>query len=175
MHRQVALAIAMAIGGASYAIAQPAPAPNDAQIAHIAYTAGALDIEAAKQALSKSHNRAVREFADEMMRDHTAVNQQALALVHKLHVTPQANPTSTALTSAADQKRKDYAKLSGHAFDLAYAQNEVAYHQTVNGALAGTLIPDAKNGELKSLLQTGLKLFQMHQQHAEQLTHELQK
>jgi putative membrane protein len=97
------------------------------------------------------------------------VNDKALALVKKLHVTPQDNPTSQSLAAAAKQKREDYAKLSGHAFDVAYATNEVAYHQTVNGALAGTLIPDAQNAELKSLLQTGLKLFQMHEQHAEQL------
>lgn len=175
MQTKVALAIAVALGGVSYAIAQPAGAPNDAQIAHIAYTAGTLDIEAAKQALSKTHNAAVREFANEMVRDHTAVNKEALDLVHKLHVTPEANPTSASLTSAADQKRADYAKLSGHAFDLAYAKNEVAYHQSVNGALKSTLIPDAKNAELKSLLQQGLQLFQMHQQHAEQLVKALQK
>jgi putative membrane protein len=169
MQTRVALAIAMVLGGTSYAIAQPAAAPNDAEIAHIAYTAGVLDIEAAKQALAKSHDKMVRDFAREMVRDHSAVNDQALALVHKLYVTPEANPTSASLTAAADQKRRDYARLSGHAFDLAYAQNEVAYHQTVNAALADTLIPDARNAELKSLLQTGLKLFQMHEQHAEQV------
>jgi putative membrane protein len=174
MQTQVALAIAIAIGGASYSIAAPTAAPNDAQIAHIAYTAGVLDIEAARQALTKSHNAAVRDFAREMVRDHEAVNDQALALVRKLHVTPEANPTSAALTAAADQKRKDYAKLSGHAFDLAYAKNEVAYHQQVNAALANTLIPDAKNAELKSLLETGLKLFQMHEQHAEQVAGSLE-
>jgi putative membrane protein len=37
----------------------------------------------------------------------------------------------------------------------------------VNGALESTLIPSASNAELKSLLLTGLKIFQGHQQHAE--------
>ena len=45
--------------------------------------------------------------------------------------------------------------------------NEVAYHKTVNGALETTLIPSVSNPELKSLLQTGLKIFQDHEQHAE--------
>ena len=150
------------------AMAQAAK-PNDAQIAHIAYTAGQLDIAAGKQALAKSHNKAVRDFAQEMVRDHTAVNDQALALVKKLGVTPQANPTSTALSDGAAAKLKAYAKLSGAAFDKAYVDNEVAYHRTVNGALASTLIPSAQNGELKALLQTGLKLFTEHQHHAEML------
>ncbi|WP_368737633.1 DUF4142 domain-containing protein [Acinetobacter baumannii] len=43
----------------------------------------------------------------------------------------------------------------------------MAYHKAVNGALETLLIPQAANAELKSLLQTGLKLFQGHQQHAE--------
>ena len=60
-------------------------------------------------------------------------------------------------------------KLSGAAFDKAYVDNEVAYHKTVNDALAKTLIPSASNAELKSFLQTGLKIFQGHEQHAEHL------
>ena len=128
-----------------------------------------IDVAAGKQALAKSHNKAVRDFAQEMVRDHTAVNDKALALVKKLGVTPQDNPTSKSLKAAGDAKLKDFAKLSGKAFDKAYANNEVAYHKTVNGALANTLIPNAKNAELKSLLETGLKLFKEHQMHAEHL------
>jgi len=169
MLRKISIAAVAAFAVASFASADPAPKPNDAQIAHIAYTAGQIDIAAAKQALARSKNAQVRDFAQEMVRDHTAVNDKALALVKKLHVTPQDNPTSQSLSAAAKAKLGDYAKLSGHAFDVAYAKNEVAYHQTVNGALESTLIPDAQNGELKSLLQTGLKLFKEHQEHAEHL------
>lgn len=141
--------------------------PTDAQIAHIAYTAGVLDVEAGKQALSLSKNAQVRAFAEQMVKDHTAVNEQALALVKKLKVTPEDNATSKSLKSQADAKREALAKLSGAAFDKAYIDNEIAYHGTVNSALETTLIPSAANGELKTLLQTGLKLFQGHQQHAE--------
>jgi putative membrane protein len=143
--------------------------PSDAEIAHIAYTAGALDVTAAKQALAKSHNAEVRSFAEVMVRDHQAVNDQALALVKKLGVTPADNATSQALANQAAATHDRLAKLDGAAFDRAYAQNEAAYHQAVNGALKTTLIPSADNGELKSLLETGLTLFGEHQAHAEQL------
>jgi putative membrane protein len=142
--------------------------PNDAQIAHIAYTAGAIDIAAAKQALTKASSPQVKAFAQEMVRDHAAVNVKALALVKQLKVTPQDNPTSQALSAKAAKDLKTLSALNGAAFDKAYVANEVAYHKTVNAALAGTLIPDAQNPQLKSLLQTGLKLFQGHQMHAEQ-------
>jgi putative membrane protein len=158
------LASALLLGSAP-AIA--ADAPTDPQIAHIAYTAGTIDVDAAKQALAKSRTSAVRSFAQEMIRDHQAVNAKALALVKKLHVTPQDNPTSQALTKGAADERAKLAKLRGAAFDRAYVDNEVAYHKTVNGALESTLIPSAKNGELKSLLETGLTLFREHQAHAE--------
>src|SRR6201995_4549158 len=93
--------------------------PTDAQIAHIAYTAGNIDIAAGKQAIAKSKNKDVVAFAQEMVRDHTAVNDQALALVKKLGVTPQDNATSKSLSDAAGKKIKDYAKLNGAAFDRA--------------------------------------------------------
>jgi putative membrane protein len=167
---------ALISAAAMLVIAGPAVAaggPTDPQIAHIAYTAGNLDIAASKQALAMSHNKAIRSFAEEMVRDHQAVNDKALALVKKLHVTPEANPTSASLTKSADATRTRLSHLKGAAFDRAYIDNEVAYHKTVNGALESTLIPNAKNSELKSLLQTGLTLFREHQAHAEQVAKEL--
>lgn len=148
-------------------LAIAADKPTDPQIAHIAYSAGVIDVEAAKLALSKTKNADVKAFAESMQKDHAAVNDMALALVKKLNVTPEDNATSQALTKAAEEKRAELGKLDGAAFDKAYVDNEVAYHKQVNGALETLLIPAAQNGELKGLLETGLKLFQGHQQHAE--------
>ena len=146
---------------------------TDPQIAHIAYTAGVIDVSAAKQALAKTHNKEVRQFAKEMVRDHTAVNKKALALVKKLKVKPENNPTSRALSKQASEKRAELRKLKGAAFDKAYIDNEVAYHKTVDNALETQLIPSASNPELKKLLQTGLKIFQGHEQHAEHVAADL--
>jgi putative membrane protein len=174
MYRIIAVTACVAVAlGFAGAIAAPAAKPTDSQIAHIAYTAGQLDIEAGKQALDKGKNQDVRAFAQRMVGDHTSVNDQVLALVKKLDGTPEDNPTSQSLTQAADAERKKLDSLDGAAFDKAYVDNEVAYHKTVNEALSKTLIPDAQNAELKSLLETGLKLFQSHQQHAETLAKRL--
>ena len=143
--------------------------PTDAEIAHIAYTAGNIDIAAARLALAKSRNATVREFAQTMVRDHEAVNDKALALLKELKVTPQDNATSDSLSKQADATLKRFAKLNEHDFDHAYLNNEVAYHGTVNSALKTTLIPSATNAQLKSLLETGLALFTEHQKHAEHL------
>jgi putative membrane protein len=157
---------------ASGALAQGAKL-TDPQIAHIAYTAGVIDITAAKQALGKASNKDVKTFAEDMVRDHEAVNKQALDLVKKLNVTPQDNDTSKTLSKQASDKLAELGKLNGAAYDKAYVANEVAYHKAVNSALATQLIPSASNPELKSLLQTGLKIFQGHEQHAEHVEAEL--
>jgi putative membrane protein len=132
-----------------------------------------IDINAAKQALKQAKGKDVKAFAQDMVRDHEAVNKQALALVKKLNVTPEDNDTSRTLSKQASDKLTELSKLKGAAFDKAYVENEVAYHKAVNGALETQLIPSANNAELKSLLQTGLKIFQGHQQHAEHVAAEL--
>ena len=147
--------------------------PTDPQIAHIAYTAGVIDIKAAEQALGISKNEAVREFATSMATDHKTVNDLALALVAKLGVTPEDNDTSKSLVAQSEAKIAELAALSGADFDKAYIANEVAYHQAVNAAVSGLLIPSASNAELKSLLETGLKIFQGHELHAEHVAESL--
>ena len=140
---------------------------TDPQIAHIAYTAGVIDINAAKQARTRASNKEVKAFADDMVRDHEAVNKQALDLLKKLNVKPEDNDTSKTLSKNAADKLAELAKLKGADYDKAYVANEVAYHKAVNSALETQLIPSTSNAELKSLLQTGLKIFQGHQQHAD--------
>jgi putative membrane protein len=164
----VRLSAAIAAVGllSSAALAQGAKL-TDPQIAHIAYTAGTIDIAAAKQALSKSSNKEVKAFAEDMVRDHEAVNKQALALVKKLNVKPEDNDTSRTLSKNASDSLAQFGKLKGAEFDKAYVANEVAYHKAVDSALETQLIPGATNPELRSLLQTGLKIFQGHEQHAE--------
>jgi len=156
------------------AMAQNAARPTDAQIARFAYTAGHADLAAADLALRTTHNAAVRALAGRIMRDNTAANQKSLALLDKLKVKLEDSDIGLSLAGAAAEKRQELSKLSGVAFDKAYAKNELAYWLTVNGALETTLIPSTRNAELKKLLETGLELFKEHQNRAEQLVIELQ-
>ena len=144
-------------------------AVTDPQIAAIVVAANSVDIEAGKLAQTKTKNKKVREFADSMVRDHTAVNKAAVDLVTRLGVTPEENDTSRGLTTSGEQARARLSGLSGKAFDKAYIDNEVAYHKLVIEALDKTLIPDAQNSELKQTLISVRPSFVAHLQHAEQL------
>ena len=131
-----------------------AAAPNDAQIAHVAVTANAIDSTAGVMAKQKGSAKAVKDFAQTMITDHGAVNRQAVALATRLGVTPQPNDVSRELQSGADQAQDSLRRLGGAAFDRACMDREAAYHQAVLVALDRTLIPGARNAELKQLLET---------------------
>ena len=133
--------------------AAAAPAINDAQIAHIAVTANSVDSAAGMLAEKKGASKAVKDFGKTMVTDHSGVNKQAVALVTKLNVTPEDNDTSKQLKSGGDANLAKLQGLSGKAFDKAYIDNEVAYHQAVLDAIDKTLIPNAQNADLKGLLE----------------------
>jgi putative membrane protein len=142
---------------------------NDAQIASIVVTANQVDIDAGKLAKAQSTNVEVKKFADLMVTDHTGVNKSATDLVTKLKVTPQDNTTSQSLKSGGDANLKTLQGLKGAAFDKAYIDHEVAYHQAVLDAVDKTLIPNAKNAELKALLVKVRPAFVAHLEHAKHL------
>jgi putative membrane protein len=149
--------------------------PTDAQIAAIVVTANQVDIDAGKFAASRSSNKEVREFAQRMITDHAGVNKAASELVTKLKVKPEPSPTSQGLKATGDETLKRLKTLKGAEFDRAYVDNEVAYHQTVLDALDKTLIPSAKNNELKALLVNVRPAFAAHLDHAKHLQSTLQK
>ncbi len=152
-----------------------AAGPSDPQIAAIVVTANQVDIDAGKLALSKSKSKNVKKFAQLMVTDHTGVNKSASDLVKKLHVTPESNPTSQSLQKGGDDNLAALKKLSGSAFDRAYIDHEVAYHQAVIDAVDTTLIPNAQNAELKALLVKVRPAFVAHLEHAKQLQSTLGK
>jgi putative membrane protein len=155
---------ALLLAGAGAAHAQAGL--NDLQVAHSAYTADVIDIAYAQIALAKSKNPKVREFAELMIRDHTAVNEGAGALLAALKVQPQDNDFSKALNAGADKKKAELNALDGVAFDRAYAANELAYHQTVNHIVGDVWIPNIQNPDVKAFLTQALVTFKVHEDHA---------
>jgi putative membrane protein len=148
---------------------------TDPQIAHIVVTANQVDIDAGKLAASMGSSADVKKFGQQMAEDHTGVNKQAVALATKLKVTPEDNPTSQSLKSGGEKNVANLKGLTGAAFDKAYIDNEVAYHQAVLDAVDKTLIPGAQNAELKALLVKVRPAFVAHLQHAKTIQASLGK
>jgi len=171
-----ASALALAAGAA---LAQGSPSadagPTDAQIAHIVVTANQVDINAGKLAESKGSDKEVKGFGKQMVTDHTGVNKEATALVKKLKVKPEDNPTSKSLMSGGEDNLKKLKALKGKDFDKAYIDNEVTYHQAVLDAIDKTLVPNAKNEELKGLIVKVRPAFVAHLEHAKTMQASLSK
>jgi len=166
-YRILAAAAVLAAGSAF------AQAPNDAQIAHIVVTANQVDIDAGKVAEKKGSSADVKAFAKQMVTDHTAVNKQATDLAKKLGVKPEDNPTSQSLKKGGQDNVKKLNGLKGKEFDKAYVDQEVGYHQAVLDAIDKTLIPNAKNAELKALIEKVRPAIQGHLDHAKQIQSKL--
>ncbi|MED5621956.1 DUF4142 domain-containing protein [Ideonella sp. BN130291] len=160
---------------ASAVFAQAQPGPTDAQIAHIVVTANQVDIDAGKLAAKQGSSDTVKHFGQMMVTDHTAVNQQATALVKKLNVKPEKNDTSASLKKGGDDNLAKLRGLKGKAFDKAYVDNEVTYHQAVIDAVDKTLLPSARNAELKGLIEKVRPALVQHLEHAKSLQAELGK
>ena len=142
---------------------------TDPQIASIVVTANQVDIDAGKLAASRSKSADVKKFAQLMVTDHSGVNRQAVALVTRLKVTPEDNDTSRDLKAGGAKNVAALETLKGAAFDKAYVDHEVAYHQAVLDASDKTLIPNARNQELKALLVKVRPAFVAHLEHAKHL------
>jgi putative membrane protein len=151
------------------AVEAAGPGPTDPQIAAIVVTANQVDIDAGKLAVASSHSQEVQAFAQTMVTDHTAVNASATDLVHRLKVTPEPNSTSDSLGKGGEENLVNLRKLHGAAFEKAYVDHEVSYHEAVIAALDQTLIPNASNAELKALLVKVRPAFVAHLEHAKHL------
>ena len=153
----------------------PAPAPDlsDPEVAHVAVTANSIDIDMAKLVPSHTTNAAVRQFATTMITDHSAVNAEAAALATKLGVTPKDNAVSQSLQSGATSARVSLDPLHGAAFDRAYMDREVAYHQAVLDAIDKLLVPTTENAELRKLLVDVRPAIATHLEHAKHLRSQL--
>ena len=148
---------------------------SDAQIAHIVVTANQVDIDAGKIAAASGTHADVKAFGQQMVTDHTGVNKSATSLAAKLKVTPEDNATSRSLKEGGEKNLANLKNLKGAAFDKAYVDNEVTYHQAVLDALDKTLIPGAKNEELKALLVKVRPAFVAHLEHAKKIQSSLGK
>lgn len=149
--------------------AAPATALTDPQIAAIVIAADDVDIQGGQQAQSKATDQKVKDFAQRMITDHTAVNKQVHDLLTKLSATPASNPTSESLTQQGQEAATRLGALSGAAYDKAYIDNEVMYHQQVINTATTQLAPAAQNAELKDLLQKTLPVLQQHLDMAKQI------
>ena len=143
--------------------------PDDAQIAAIVMTANDGEISAAKLAESKGQNAKVKEYAREMIKEHTAMNQQGAALAKKKQMTPEESDVTKTMKDDSAKVATNLKSASGLAFDKAYIDSQVTDHEKVLMMIDNILLPNAKDAELKAMLQKARPAVNMHLDHAKAL------
>jgi len=146
--------------------ARTAEGTSGPQIVGIVLTADQIDIDYGKIALSKSKDKAVRDFAQRMVTDHPAEQTSIIGLAETLGVNGEDSTTGEDLKKGAAKITGELNPLNGKEFDKFYFDNEVSYHKAVTDAVEAVLIPSARNPELKSALEGAQPLFLKHLEHA---------
>jgi putative membrane protein len=151
------------------ALAQEAASKlDDPTIVAIFDAANTYDMETGSLAVSKGHSRAVRDFGAMLVRDHRNVRAQGRKLAKSLHVTPTP-PRDFALAKAHVSAMRSLRAAKGKAFDRAFLQHEVDFHNAVIDAVTKTLLPATQNAQLKDLETKVAPAFVAHRDRAQNL------
>jgi putative membrane protein len=133
-----------------------AVAPGDKRFVEKAASAGMAEVQAAQLAEQKTQDPKVKEFAQQMITDHSAANKQLQTIAEQKGLT-----IPTAL-DAKDQKQLDKLQnLTGAKFDRAYMKDQARDHEEVLKLLQ----KEAKNGkdaDLKSFADQTIPTIQKH-------------
>jgi putative membrane protein len=155
----------------------PAPDPrrreigsvNDRTISAMLLASNNTDISYARMVPPRSQRDDVRRYAQRMLTDHNGINALITELLTKRGWTAEENTASLDLRDESASRRHVMRDLSGFPFDSAYATNEISYHRRFLELIDQTMIPRARNDDLKALLMNVRPAIAAHLAHAEQL------
>jgi putative membrane protein len=155
---------ATTVQSAAQAQTTPTLSTTDATFINLAGTSGIEEITFGQLAQTKASRAAVRNYAAQMVTDHTAANQQLIALAQAKQMTP---PSS--MDMLHQQLFQKLQGMRGQAFDRAYMDSQVQDHVMVVEAFH----TEATNGtdpQVRSFAQQNLPTMQQHLQMARGLT-----
>jgi putative membrane protein len=136
--------------------------------------ANQADSAAGAYALRKATNPEVKAFAKLMMGEHHALRAAGQQLAKKLNVTPQPPPDDPVQAAAKSEMAALTAAPKGSQFDRTYIEQEVAIHKAVLD-LAEKAHDQAKNEELKALIEQAKPVIEKHRDLAEEIQNKLGK
>ena len=165
----VAPVAGLALSFPMLAFAQQILPPNDAEIVGIVIAANNADINSGKYMQNKAQSKEVKAYAQHMVKEHDEMNDQAMALAKKLNLKPEESMTSRSLKSDDKEALEKLQKRSGHERDKEYIEHEIDLHEKVIESLDKTLLPHAKNAELRSMLTKTRPALVQHLEHAKKL------
>jgi len=124
---------------------------TDAQILGFADTANTGEVGQGNIALSKGQADSVKQFAQLMVKDHTAAKDKGRAIGKELGLTPAPSELSNGIQRDGNEATAQLEKASAQSFDRTYMQIQVRLHEKVLKKL-DDVIPKADASQVKALL-----------------------
>jgi putative membrane protein len=146
---------------------------DDEQIADVVITANRIAIEAGQLARLRADDEKVKAFAMRMIDEHSGSNRSAHELLARLNLAARNNQISEELQADAGKNLAALESLHGKAFDRAYIDRKVAFHQDVLDTIDNRLMPKATRDDLKALLYNLFSPLSDHLEHAQQIQESL--
>lgn len=138
------------------------PATGNAMLEKLAQ-GGMTEVEAGKLALNKSTNPGVKEFAEMMVKDHSASNEKVKALAAARNLALPKTPSE----AQQDTMKALHARTGAH-FEQAYLAAQVkAHEETV--AMLKSEIASGQDAQTKSLARELLPTVEAHLKEAYRL------
>ena len=146
------LILAAALLAPAFTALAETEALDDAKIAGVVAAVNQAELNVGDLAHLVSSRPDVRLFALGLFEAHAESDSRFDDWAKKKGITPQASSTSDHLTAGGEKLLEKLKRQEGILFDLDYMNHEVDFHQQALDLWDGTLIPNAKDEELKNLL-----------------------
>ena len=170
-----ALVLAALLGGPGARAQEGAElAGPDTQFLAEAIRDGLAEVELGKTAAQKASGSEVKQFAERMVKDHTAANEKLRSLAEEHKIEPGGTYGTPPLRPAEEgaAKQRDLSGLSGEEFDRAYAAAMVEDHEKAVAAFRQQA-EKGQDEELRGLAAATLPVLEEHLRMAEALAEQV--
>jgi putative membrane protein len=138
------------------------PQKQDAETIKILMVIDDNELNAAKAALKKTKNSAVKKYAEKMEKDHSKNMKATVKIMKDENITPNTSDKSLSLESDGKKEMEKLDTLNDKAFDTAYIEDMINGHTQVLQILDVQLIPNTTNSKLLKQLKDMRKTVEHH-------------
>ena len=126
---------------------------SDSQIAGTISASNEHCVGLGKSAQKSAKDQKVVAYANLMVKEHERINDEFNALLKKVNIKAEVTATSLSMQTELTRDLATLGLMSGIKFDRKYLHQQTMFENHFIELLDSSLIPSAKNPEIKSFLQ----------------------
>jgi putative membrane protein len=130
-----------------------ATSTTDEEISNALMTANTQEMSMASLGKQMATNPKIKDFANKMFKEHARNNDKIIAWSKRKDKLPKETQSSEKMKFSAEDKMEELKEMIGAEFDKAFMKTQVDLHHEVLKKLDETLIPNARDIQLRTMLQ----------------------